>query len=258
MMDTMIIEILQGLGFSPYESKAYLALLSGKSPAGGYEVARRAGIPSSKIYETLERLVGKGAVSIIEGEATMYVPVPVTVLSAQLKREAALLADSLVTQFAESKSVRDFSFWNLAGPVAVFARAAALIAQSEREVLLQAWFSEIEPLREELRRAARSGVHISIIAYGDGKIDLPNVRRRHGRKGGQLRRDRFFILVVDGKFSVVASFNRSAAGSWTANPAQVYPMTEYLRVQYEKTAKLMRRMIPKLPVRLNFKHSADD
>jgi len=257
-MDTMTIEILQGLGFSPYESKAYLALLSGKSPAGGYEIARRAGIPSSKIYETLERLAAKGAVSALEGEATTYVPVPVAVLSAQLKREAALLADSLVTQLSESKSVKDFSFWNLSGPVAVFARAIVLIAQAEKEVLLQAWFSEIEPLQEELRQAASSGVRISIIAYGDGKINLPNVRRRHGRKGGQLRRDRFFILVVDGKYSVTAVFNRSAAGSWTANPAQVYPMAEYLRVQYEKTAKLMRRMIPKLPVKLNFRHAPDD
>ena len=257
-MDTMMIEILQGLGFSPYESKAYLALLSGKSPAGGYEIARRAGIPSSKIYETLERLVTKGAVSSIEGETTLYVPVPITVLSAQLKREAALLADSLITQFAESKSVRDLSFWNLSGPVAVFARAVELIAQAERELLLQAWFPEIEPLREELQRAARSGVHIAIIAYGDGKVDLPNVRRHRGRKGGQLRRDRFFILVVDGKYSVIASFNRSAAGSWTANPAQVYPMAEYLRGQYEKTAKLMRRMMPKLPVKFKFKHPTDD
>ena len=48
------------LGFSPYEARAYAALVA-RSPANGYEVAKAAAIPTSKIYETLQRLQQRGA-----------------------------------------------------------------------------------------------------------------------------------------------------------------------------------------------------
>jgi sugar-specific transcriptional regulator TrmB len=55
-----LVQRLQALGFSQYEARAYCALLQ-ESPANGHEVAKTAGIPTSKIYETLERLHQKGA-----------------------------------------------------------------------------------------------------------------------------------------------------------------------------------------------------
>lgn len=50
---------LQALGLTEYEARAYTALLAlGRAvPA---RVARQAGIPRPKIYETLERLEGRG------------------------------------------------------------------------------------------------------------------------------------------------------------------------------------------------------
>ena len=70
-----LVQRLQALGFSQYEARAYCALLQ-KSPANGHEVAKLAAIPTSKVYETLERLKQKGAVLVQRSEPTLWAPVP--------------------------------------------------------------------------------------------------------------------------------------------------------------------------------------
>src|SRR6266511_3076476 len=63
------------LGFSPYESRVYYALLQ-RSPMNGNEVGKQSGVPTSKVYETLERLRVKGAVRVYESDPVRYAPVP--------------------------------------------------------------------------------------------------------------------------------------------------------------------------------------
>ena len=54
-----IVEILRAYGLNGYEAKAYFTLLAaGESKAG--DVARKAGVPQSKVYDILENLRGKG------------------------------------------------------------------------------------------------------------------------------------------------------------------------------------------------------
>ena len=56
-----MVEELQRLGMSGYEAKAYVALVAAGGPLNGYEVAKRSGVPRSTVYETLAKLVGRGA-----------------------------------------------------------------------------------------------------------------------------------------------------------------------------------------------------
>lgn len=64
---------LQALGLTEYESKAYTALLVlGQSPPA--RIARQAGIPRPKIYETLERLEGRGLASKVQLSPIEYAP----------------------------------------------------------------------------------------------------------------------------------------------------------------------------------------
>jgi len=58
------IPILEDLGLSKREAKAYLALLELGSTKVG-EIIKKTDIPSSKIYEVLDRLMKKGLVSYI-------------------------------------------------------------------------------------------------------------------------------------------------------------------------------------------------
>lgn len=64
---------LQALGLTEYEARAYTALLAlGRSvPA---RIARQANIPRPKIYETLERLEGRGLAAKVEQNPLAYAP----------------------------------------------------------------------------------------------------------------------------------------------------------------------------------------
>jgi sugar-specific transcriptional regulator TrmB len=70
-----LIEILnEEMGLSPYESKAYIAiLLNGQlSPQG---VNQKSGIPRPRTYDVLNSLVGKGLLMEQPGRPTMYAAV---------------------------------------------------------------------------------------------------------------------------------------------------------------------------------------
>lgn len=59
-----MLKILEGIGLSPREALVYSALLeTGQSTTG--PIVKRTGIPASKIYAVLERLVKKGLASVI-------------------------------------------------------------------------------------------------------------------------------------------------------------------------------------------------
>ena len=58
------VSILEDLGLSKREAKAYLALLELGSTTVG-EIIKKTDIPSSKIYEVLDRLMKKGLVSYV-------------------------------------------------------------------------------------------------------------------------------------------------------------------------------------------------
>jgi sugar-specific transcriptional regulator TrmB len=56
-----VVELLRGYGLNGYEAKAYFTLLAvGESKAG--DVARKAGVPQSKVYDVLDTLREKGFV----------------------------------------------------------------------------------------------------------------------------------------------------------------------------------------------------
>ncbi len=73
--NTELITSLIRLGFTQYEAQAYAALV-GQAALTGAEVGRRAGMPPSKIYETLGRLEARGAVLVNRSEPVRYAAVP--------------------------------------------------------------------------------------------------------------------------------------------------------------------------------------
>ncbi len=65
------MDILQKAGLTKYEAMAYEGLIKNKSLTG-YELAKISKVPSSKIYEVLNKLVSKGLVSATPGKPKKY------------------------------------------------------------------------------------------------------------------------------------------------------------------------------------------
>jgi sugar-specific transcriptional regulator TrmB len=73
-MKSELISRLNLLGFSDYEAGVYMSLLQ-HSPVTAYEAAKGAGIPTSKVYGVMAKLVEKGVVlERSEGEKRLFSP----------------------------------------------------------------------------------------------------------------------------------------------------------------------------------------
>lgn len=71
MSQKLIMKNLDKFGLNSYEARSYLALLE-KSQLTASEVSRLAGIPRSRIYETLEKLELMGLCQALPGKVKIY------------------------------------------------------------------------------------------------------------------------------------------------------------------------------------------
>src|SRR5246500_4711000 len=84
-IDTPVIAALTELGFSQYEAKTYAGLI-GREPMTGYAIAKETLVPQPKVYETLGRLVERGAVLQVSGSPAKFVAVPPDRVLSELER----------------------------------------------------------------------------------------------------------------------------------------------------------------------------
>jgi len=221
MVDSTIAENLARFGFSSYETKAYIALLN-KHPATGYELAKRARIPPSKIYEVLDKLLNKSVVLPTQTKPVKYVPQDVTLVLKKIRNETTRAIASLAEHLPKRKIDVSRYVWQLNDRDELLHKARELILASRREIIISAWEQELRELLPALSRRKR--LKIAIVAYGD--IFLPvgtvyyhtiaNIKK--SEKGG-----REFTLVTDNAnmLQAIIPGAKPIAGVWTTNESLV-------------------------------------
>jgi sugar-specific transcriptional regulator TrmB len=227
-----LVQRLQALGFSQYEARAYCALLQ-KSPANGHEVAKTAGIPTSKIYETLERLHHKGAVLVHRSEPTLWAPVPHRDLLGRLRHDMESTFSAVEQGLAQLGYEQDTALtWTLSGRGHVVDSMRRAIGRARERLAGAIPPRELAELAASLRAAAERGVTIDLVADDGVTVDLPDgdgIRIRR-RPRGQTDRGRLAVLVGDGEEIVLADFERDRPeGMWTHHPTIAQLVNEHLR-----------------------------
>ena len=227
-----LVQRLQTLGFSQYEARAYCALLQ-KSPANGHEVAKTAGIPTSKVYETLERLHQKGAVLVQRSEPTLWAPVPYRDLIAALRQRIESTFSAVEQGLAQLGHEQDTKLtWSLSGHGHVVDSMRRAIDRARERLAAAVPASELSELAAPLRKAAERGVAIDLVV-GDGTdLDLPTGERVRirPRRRGDPDNDRLALVVGDGEETVLADLGRDRPeGMWTHHPAVALLAAEHLR-----------------------------
>jgi HTH-type transcriptional regulator, sugar sensing transcriptional regulator len=227
-----LVQRLQALGFSQYEARAYVALLQ-KSPANGHEVAKLAGIPTSKVYETLERLKHKGAVLVQRSEPTLWAPVPHRELVGRLRSDMESTFSAVEQGLAQLGYEQDTALtWSLSGRGHVVDSMRRAIGRAREGVTGALPARELAELGPSLAAAAERGVSVDLVADDGAAIDLPDgdgIRIRR-RSDGEPDQGRLAMVVGDGTETVLADLGRDRPeGMWTHHPAVALLAAEHLR-----------------------------
>jgi sugar-specific transcriptional regulator TrmB len=227
-----LVQRLQLLGFSQYEARAYCALLQ-RAPANGHEVAKTAGIPTSKVYETLERLLQKGAVLVQRSDPTLWAPVPYRDLTATLRERMESNLTAVEQGLAQLGHEQDTKLtWSLSGHGHVVDSMRRAIDRTRERLAAAIPSGELDELTPALRAAAERGVAIDLVAGDGADLDLlegERVRVRRRPDGGQGD-DRLAVVLGDGEETVLADLGLARPeGMWTHHPAVALLAAELLR-----------------------------
>lgn len=209
---------LQALGLTEYEARAYTALLAlGRAvPA---RVARQAGIPRPKIYETLERLEGRGLAAKVGQNPLEYAPLSAREYLSRSRRSfddrlAALDRD--LSRLAPDPAPE--AVYHLHGEAAIRSLCEDLTLNARRCVLL----AGERTLADRLERLTPRGVELQRAELAG----LPDIAAP-----GQSA----FLLARDNEAALIGHFIEEgqpgeAHGVHTHNPVIVHLIEGYVRL----------------------------
>ena len=232
MMNDGLVDRLRTLGMSLYEARVYLGLLR-HGPQNGNEVAKSAGIPSSKVYATLEKLAGEGVVhTVTTGSGTQYI---------------SIAADELVHRFRQEfeepieyleKTLPGLAVFEPASEVltvttleAIRENTRFIIDDATRELYISVWNDDINDLTDSLAAAHGRGVRIFGMLYGEDRPENLGSWMVHSYQ--QIVTDRLagrmLTVVADGEEALIAHIphHGPASGVRTRNPVLTLIAQEY-------------------------------
>lgn len=230
-----LYESLQRLGFSLYEARAYTALLR-KPLVTAYELAKRSGVPPSKIYEVADRLLAKEMVATVEeGGSTRYVPLDPEEALGRFRRSYGDTFDFIDEQLHRLRPAEPAEaayVWSLTQLSDIALKAKEMVEAAREEIYLAVWQDELPTVLPSLRAAEERGVRIALCLYGDvdpgvGLCFLhptdPVVLRDQGARRA--------VLVVDNRESLIAYFpeRAEATAHWSRNVGFIQMTKDYIR-----------------------------
>lgn len=217
-----IIELLKEYGLSNNAGKAYLALLK-HSPATGYEISTRSGIPRSAIYSVINRLKDRGLINSNGSEPQRYIPISPSALLEYLDQSHHDRLDDLRNSLDKlDTSEEAFDFWHIHGYRNLVLKMRESIAGAQEKIFLSIWPKDYVAIEKELKATARRGVEIFQFSF----CDLPD---HNGTLIGYKLSEQDLlkiwnpkvILVVDQQVSIMGSTLEVPDGKaiWTKNKA---------------------------------------
>jgi len=227
-------EKLRSLGFTTNEAKAYVALL-GCEPASAYEIAKQAGLPTSKIYETAARLTNRGVFQASEDDSgnLLYYAINPRDLMESIRSKTIMETEQLLPELQKIPANSQSNLiWPLLDATQVQSRAIDLIHQAKRSILISLWPEELTWAEPALRTAEARDVSIALVHFGKTGVTIgatyhhPVERTLYAEKGG-----RGLTLVVDGNEVVIANFKIGdvVEGAWSRNESFVTVAEDYVK-----------------------------
>lgn len=234
-----VVELLKAIGMSGYEAKAYVALVRAARPLNGYEVAKASGVPRSTVYETLGKLVARGAAFEVKDveNGTGYLALPAETLIVRLRQTLADTIDGLTEALAALASPAETHLvQHVRGDEHVLARAVDVVDAARQSLFCSVWPQELDVLLPALRRAAERGVDVSCITFGPVDSELGELGHvyEHRFSSPEIVAARMgcrvFTVVGDRDAVLIGAVDEGGTwGMWSDDPAVVLVAGEYVR-----------------------------
>ncbi|WP_148882979.1 HTH-type sugar sensing transcriptional regulator TrmBL1 [Thermococcus aciditolerans] len=168
MNEEEIVEKLQKLGLTKYESLAYITLLK-LGPSKATDITKESGIPHTRVYDVLSSLHRKGFVDVMQGSPRLYKPVNPEVVLERIKEDFIEDVENLKVAFLELyREVHGEDLpeiWTIQGFENTVERAEYVIRTAKHEVLINTPFEFLQLLKSEIR--ARKDIVFVIISNFD-------------------------------------------------------------------------------------------
>jgi len=231
-MNDGLVDRLRTLGMSLYEARVYLGLLR-HGPQNGNEVAKSAGIPSSKVYATLEKLASEGVVhTVTTGSGTQYISIAPDELVQRFRQEFEEPIEYL------EQTLPGLAVFEPASEVltvttleAILENTRFIIDHASRELYISVWQDDIHALLDSLAAAHEREVRIFGMLYGDDPPDDLGSWAVHGYQEIVSDRlvGRMLTAVADCEEALIAHIPRhgAATGVRTRNPVLTLIAHEY-------------------------------
>jgi sugar-specific transcriptional regulator TrmB len=219
MSRNLTIEKLKRLGLNVYEAKSYIALLTMRT-GNGYTIAKKSGIPTSKVYEALAGLSEKDFIFSDGMKNPQYTAKQPGEVLGGIKEDISAKISELIPELeliaVEPKDIRVQS---INGREKVFEAVKKLIDEAEQKILLTAWTEDLEDLKSCIAKKVKRN---SVIILANGDFELKGaeifVHRRTDLVKDYLQAR--WLLAVSEKEGVAVCFDSSGEAQciWTENP----------------------------------------
>ena len=231
-MDEQMLEAMKTLGFSAYESRAYLALLE-EFPVNGYALSKASGIPRSRIYEVLKNLIDKQMVfEEAQGKASIYTPVEPEIFIKKLRGQYGKIFDDLA-EYAGSlyrEPKQDDRLVVIQGRENIISFLKVLLNGAQSRVAVSIWDEELNALTEELDDALARGVRLRGIYFGTAKVYEDLVPHRRIKRYMAEKKERYLSVIIDHAHVVsgIVSRGESSKVTWSRDEGFIEVSEDYI------------------------------
>ncbi|MBY6037167.1 helix-turn-helix domain-containing protein [Fictibacillus nanhaiensis] len=204
--------MLQKFGFSQYESQVFEVLASSEEPMDATNIVKYSGVPKSKIYEVLSRMIEKGMVmDSVSEKKKLYIALPLSIVIEKLTNEFQENVQELKINTSKRKFY-DEHVWSLKVDSSIRAQTKQLLQTAEKSIKISAWKEDVQDYLPLLQKKEEQGVDVEVLVVGDFKSDLSNVHTLIPAQE-HLSLERFRLVVVDEKEVIFAGMETQ---SWQA------------------------------------------
>lgn len=229
----MLVQKMKQFGFAESETNIYLTLVE-NGLMTGYEVSKKSGVPRSKVYNSLEKLVKRGVVLVNKSEPKLYSALSPEEFVSMLKHSTLSDIDYLNDCLSDIKEKeKDTLLWQLEHKEATLLKMLYMMEHTKNSLYIQIWEDNLTPeIITALQDAeARLETFVCILFSNDGHYELPFKRfYSHGFEADKIKDmgGRWVNLVCD-DIVLFGTVDDQCDVIWSHNQAMRLLAKEYIK-----------------------------